>query len=171
MSTRMLICRKGMGRLGDTCERCDARTALGQHNNMDLDPVLLLLCFLHSKTISLYAAVPWKPFIIVFSRLIHRELRVELFDFDILPQETEFQQLEYEKQSEWALKDASVSITLYRLQRLLLNNFLFTVPSPNQSNSVQSEPKSEDSDSNPSTRLQMRNSTFQIMNSNFKSHC
>ena len=40
----MLICRRGMGRLGDTCERCDARTALGQHNNMDLDPVLLLPC-------------------------------------------------------------------------------------------------------------------------------
>ena len=30
--TRMLICRRGMGRLSDTCERCDARTALGQQH-------------------------------------------------------------------------------------------------------------------------------------------
>ena len=32
MSTGMLICRRGMGRLSDTCERCDARTALGQQH-------------------------------------------------------------------------------------------------------------------------------------------
>ena len=112
---------------------------LANNTNMDLDNVLLLFCFLRSKTISLYAAVQWKPFLIVFSRLIHWELRVELFDFDILPQQTEFQQLDFEKQSEWSLKDISVLITLYATAIIESLNFFFTVPSPNQSNSVQSD--------------------------------
>ena len=114
---------------------------LANNTNMDLDNVLLLFCFLRSKSISLYAAVPRKPFLIVFSLLIHRELRVELFYFDILPQETEFQQLEYENQSEWALKD--VLITLYTTAITESLNFFFTVLSPNQSNSVQSDLKTQ----------------------------
>ena len=116
---------------------------LANNTNMDLDNVLLLFCFLRSKSISLYAAVPRKPFLIVFSLLIHRELRVELFYFDILPQETEFQQLEYENQSEWPLKDISVLITLYTTAITESLNFFFTVPSPNQSNSVQSDLKTQ----------------------------
>ena len=116
---------------------------LANNTNMDLDNVLLLLCLFRSKTISLYAAVQWKPFLIVFSRLIHWELRVELFDFDILPQPTEFQQLEYENQSEWPLKDVSVLITLYTTAITESLNFFFTVPSPNQSNSVQSDLKTQ----------------------------
>ena len=64
---------------------------------------------------------------------------MELFDFDILPQQTVFQQLDFEEQSEGPLKDISVLIVLYATAITESLNFFFTVPSPNQSNSVQSD--------------------------------
>ena len=168
MSTRMLICRRGMGRLGDTCERCDARTALGQqhqHGFGQCPPPLLL-----------------PPFKINF--FIRCSSTKTLFNCVLSP-DTQGTKSGTFLFWHFATGNRVPAARIWKpvwvgsKRRFRLDNFVYYsdhwiielfLHCPLPKSVKFSTIRFEDSDSNPSTRLKRQNLTFQILSSNFKSH-